>query len=236
MRAWPQAHREYINLVGSEDWDSYYLRERGLIPNVVEMLGQCTGKRVLDAGAGTGWLFEHIDPEAAHACDLVKSNELPDHVSFRKEDVTQLSYSDGYFDAVVASLLLIFCEDLERVLREFYRVSASQGTLVVSLVHPYFYRTGTATADGEFLVQKNLAKEVESEVRIGEAVGPFPYYYRPYPVYLNTLVRSGWQIAETRDWFIDVEEYARHIGGGLKSNIRRSGMVPLYSFVRAIRS
>lgn len=235
MTMWTEASEDYRSLIGSTDWDSRYLRERGLIPNVLDLVGECQGKTVLDAGTGTGWLFEHIRPKEAHACDLVRPERLTEGVKFAQGDVHCLSYEDNQFDLVVASLLLIYCRDLKKVLQEFHRVSREGAPLVISLMHPYFYRTGEIQEDGRFLLSEDLACEREFDFRIAESVGPFTYFYRPFPLYVNTLIETKWRIAELRDWFIDMDEYARHRSGGVKSNLPRSGRVPMYSFIKAVK-
>lgn len=235
MTTWIEAREGYDCLVNSSDWDARFLRERGLVPNVLGLLGECKGKTVLDAGTGTGWLFEHIHPEICHACDLVRPECLPSYVQFRQVDVCRSGYENNVFDVIVASLLLMFCAELGIVLREFYRMSKCEASLIISLVHPYFYRTGKVLSDGNFLMDKDLSNEFDFEVRIGEAMRPVTYFYRPYPVYLNALIDAGWRISETKDWFVDMEEYRRRRSAGMRSNILRSGAVPLYSFIKVTK-
>lgn len=232
---WTNASEEYRSLIGSEDWDSRYLRERGLIPNVLDLIGDCSGKAVLDAGTGTGWLFEQTQPKEAHACDLVQPKKLPANVVFRKDDVHDLSYANNKFDLINASLLLLYCYDLKKVLREFHRVAKTQGSLVISLMHPYFYRTGEILPNGQFLLTEDLAHERQFDFHIGEKVGPFTYFYRPLPIYLNSLIESGWRIENVRDWFIDMSEYEHLRKYGVKSKLQRSGKLPLFTFVKATR-
>ena len=235
MTTWDEARKSYDCLINSTDWDARFLREQGLVPNVLALAGECKGKTVLDAGTGTGWLFNHIHSEECHACDLVQPEDLPGHVQFRQVDVCNSGYGNGLFDVVVASLLLMFCTELGTVLREFYRISKCGSSLVISLVHPYFYRTGKVLTDGNFLMSEDLADEFDFEIKIGETVDPVTYFYRPYPVYLNALIDTGWRISEVRDWFVDIAEYRRRRSAGMKSNIQRSGAVPIYSFIKATK-
>lgn len=235
MSTWVAAHDDYAALINSKQRDSRYLREKGLIPNILRMSGQCRGKTILDAGTGTGWLFGHLDPSEAHACDLVWPKGLPDSVQFRQNDVSDLSYEDNYFDVIFASLLLMFCPVLGKVLKEFGRVCRPDGAIIISLVHPYFYRTGAVNPEGRFTLEQDLSVEKTFQIRIGETVGPLTYFYRPYPVYLNALVEAGWRIEETRDWFIEMEEYADHSRAGARSKVHRTGTVPQYSFIKATK-
>ena len=275
MSSWTKAQEDYANLINSVDHDSRYLRERGVIPNVLELVGMCSGATVLDAGTGTGWIFDYISPQSAHAVDLVKPKTLPEWVEFRQNDVSRLSYSDEGFDIIIGCLLLMFCPDLNSVLKEFQRVAKPSGRLILALTHPYFYRTGRVLPNGQFLLEKPLSIEHEFDLRIGGLVGPLRYFYRPMPTYFNGLVQTGWKIVETvpirlaqtptirsmlpgstqlltppylvgvcdnrigtvetRDWFIEMDDYIQHHKSCDISRSARSGTVPLYSFIKATK-
>lgn len=177
---WQSTAREYRELIGNPDWDSQFLRDNGLKPNILDLLGDCKDAVVLDAGAGTGWLFESIMPAAAYACDIVAPEKIPEGVNFERQDVEALSYDDGTFDIVVASLLLMFCRRFETVCAELYRVAkGGGGRLVVALTHPYFYRTGDVAKDGKFILNRDLSQPFEIPIKIGGKVGPLTYYWAP---------------------------------------------------------
>ena len=231
MATWQQSARAYGGLIEDVSWDSLYLRERGLKPNILDLIGKCDGSTLLDAGAGTCWLFDQINPAAAFACDIVVPKELPRAVEFSQQNVEKLSYPKESFDVIVASLLLMFCKRLDVVSDELHRVCRTGGKLVVALTHPYFYRTGDVTETGDFLLTQDLSQPKEIELNIGGKVGPLAYYYRPMPAYLNQLMKSGWRVTEVRDWFIDLDEFGGRVEQGMNSEIRRSGRIPLYSFI-----
>lgn len=229
---WKAAAGAYNHLIEDPQWDSMYLRDWGLISNVVGMVGDCSDATLLDAGTGTGWLFAQVRPRASYACDLIVPSQLPVDVKFERQDVSQLSYSDGMFDIIVASLLLIYCKNLDLVCRELRRVAkAGHGRLVVALMHPYFYRTGEARSDGSFLVTQDLARAQEFSIKIADQIGPFEYFYRPLPDYINALIQAGWQIQELADWFIDWPSYQELATHGVGSRIKRTGRVPMFTFI-----
>lgn len=229
---WQDVARDYKTLIQNTEMDSIFLREQGLIPNILDLLGNYHDKVLLDAGAGTGWLFEKIKPVAGYACDLVRPENHPIGVDFEQQDVTALNYVSEKFDIVVASLLLMFCEKLDVVCAELFRVAKRGGSLIIALTHPYFYRSGYVTTENQFCITENLANPSQHQIKIAEKVGPLTYYYRPLPDYINTLINSGWQIVELRDWFIDMEKYNQSLDKGMRSKIRRSGNTPLYTFIK----
>ena len=67
---WQNAAHDYQELIQDPERDSRVLREQGLFPNVLDLVGNCDDAVVLDAGTGTGWLFESINPSEAYACDI----------------------------------------------------------------------------------------------------------------------------------------------------------------------
>ena len=236
MTMWQNLAEDYKNLIGNPDWDSQFLRRSGLVPNIVEMIGNCEDSVLLDAGTGTGWLFDYVKPAKAFACDVNKPEKVPDGVRFEIQDVESLTYADHTFDIIVASLLLIFCERLREVCNELYRIAKPNGgRLIVSVMHPYFYRTGYVTDDKNFLITEDLSQPFQIPLKIADQVGPLVYYYRPLPDYVNTLIDVGWEVRSLRDWFIDMGDYKNLISGGVRSKIKRTGQVPLYTFIECAK-
>jgi SAM-dependent methyltransferase len=227
----PQSHaiEDYQDLIADPNRDSKFIRDSGLLPNVLDLIGECRDASLLDAGTGSGWLFNHISPKTACACDIIRPANLPPEVEFRQEDVAGLSYESGQFDTIVASLLLIYCKDLLKVCREFRRISRPHnGKLVVALMHPYFYRTGHVASDGSFTITRDLSRSSSFALTIAEEVGPFEYFYRPLPDYLNALIKTGWIISEVRDWFINMND---HASAGAATKVGRTGSIPLFTFI-----
>ncbi len=107
--------------------------------------------------------------------------------------------------------------------------------LIVSVMHPYFYRTGYVTDDQNFLITQDLSQPLQIPLKIADQVGPLAYYYRPLPDYVNTLIDVGWEVRSLRDWFIDMGDYKNLISGGIRSKIKRTGQVPLYTFIECAK-
>src|SRR4029077_3714045 len=108
---WPIHAGSYSRLIDSEQSDARVLRRLGLLPNLLEILGEVSRDDLLDAGTGTNWLFDHIRSRGRFACDLVRPSHVRRGVRFSVEDIHSLSFAAAQFDTIVASLVLMYCDD-----------------------------------------------------------------------------------------------------------------------------
>ncbi len=231
LAEWPHLAHAYQSLIEADDLDSSALRRLGLIPNVLELLGDVSTSQVLDAGTGTSWLFRHVAPKRAFACDLARPSTLADGVTFRINDLAALSWPDSEFDIVVASLVLMYCPDLHAALRELRRVTRDGGRLIIALMNPYFYRTGEVEDDGAFTIRRPVDAPRALPLYIAQTVGPLTYFHRSLPEYVNELVRSGWSVTELRDWHINMSDYRTATTGKLRARCNRTDLVPMFTFL-----
>ena len=230
---WENAASAYRDVINDPTGDSAYLRDNGLKPNILELLGDSPANHVLDVGCGDGWLFDTIKPANGIECDLVESVRRPRQWPFSLEDVSELSFEDGVFDLIVTSLVLIWVEDLARACTELYRVAADDAVLVISIMHPAFYRMGRVQESGDVLIQENYNdRRVISDLRIANKVGPFRYYHRPLSDYVNALVNAGWPLEELREWAMDADDYRQRFPELRPDDRQRTGRLPLYAFIK----
>ena len=226
---WRSRGESYRSTISAGNSSSAWLRDAVLKPTVVRMLGDRSQHRVLDCGTGDGWLFDEVPMRDRHACDLAQPDHIRPDVRFEQADVAALPYADAHFDAVVASVVLCYCQDLAAAAREMARVTIPGGRAVVALVHPFFYRTGTVDADGEFHVSANLALPETFAIEIGNTVGPFTYHRHQPADYLNAFTDGGWRLERAEDGFIPEQRYLERFGAN--DTVRRSTKVPLFSFM-----
>jgi SAM-dependent methyltransferase len=200
------------------------------------MVGDCSDARFLDVGCGDGWLLDEVKPREGYACDIVEQPKVGPEWKFDIQDVRSLSYPDEFFDVVVASLVLIWFEELDIAIRQLYRVTKTGGKMVIALVHPYFYRMGEPDNQGNFVISRDLSQPFKiQDLKIGGVAGPLIYFYRPLPDYLNACISVGYKIRQVLDWFVDMDDYLRNTKNGMGSNILRTGKVPLYCFIECAK-
>lgn len=124
----------------SWDIDKYWRR------TAIKNLQKSKPGRILDIATGTGdfaiLAAQKLKPYEIIGADIsegmmqvgkqkVKQHGLQDVISFKKEDCTNLSFKDGYFDAVMAAFGIRNFQNLEKGLQEMCRVLKPGGMLCV---------------------------------------------------------------------------------------------------------
>lgn len=122
-------------------------------PEISQLLGDTTGKRVLDAGCGNGCWTRRLAKQAKSVTGVDSSTELiklarakanPENVQYSAHDLTErLTFEDESFELVLSSMVLHYLPSLDITIAEFSRVLASNGEAIVCVQHPmyqYHYR------------------------------------------------------------------------------------------------
>ncbi|HEV7974685.1 class I SAM-dependent methyltransferase [Amycolatopsis sp.] len=121
--------------------NAYYER-----PATLALAGDVTGRRILDAGCGSGPLFAALRDRGAIVTGFDKSagileqarRRLGADADLRVADLADpLPFPDDSFDDVIASLVLHYLQDWGPTLTELRRVLRTGGRLIVSVDHPF---------------------------------------------------------------------------------------------------
>ncbi len=120
--------------------NAYYER-----PATLALAGDVAGRRILDAGCGSGPLFAALRERGAVVTGIDQSAAMVAHARRRLGDgadlrvaelAEPLPFPDEEFDDVVASLVLHYLRDWAPVLAELRRVLKPGGRLIASVNHP----------------------------------------------------------------------------------------------------
>jgi ubiquinone/menaquinone biosynthesis C-methylase UbiE len=121
--------------------NAYYER-----PAILALAGEVAGRRILDAGCGSGPVFAALRERGAIMTGIDTSagmlelarRRLGDDAELRVADLgSPLPFPDGAFDDVIASLVLHYLEDWGPALAELRRVLTPGGRLIVAVEHPF---------------------------------------------------------------------------------------------------
>ncbi|WP_329180739.1 class I SAM-dependent methyltransferase [Streptomyces decoyicus] len=121
--------------------NAYYAR-----PAMLALAGDVAGRRILDAGCGSGPLSAALRDRGADVTGIDASarmlalarRRLGDDTALHVADLSDpLPFADGAFDDVVSSLVLHYLEDWGPTLAELRRVLRPGGRLIASVDHPF---------------------------------------------------------------------------------------------------
>ncbi|GAA3183127.1 hypothetical protein GCM10017688_41420 [Streptomyces ramulosus] len=120
--------------------NAYYAR-----PAMLDLAGDVAGRRILDAGCGSGPLSAALRDRGAVVTGIDTSagmlalakQRLGDGADVHQVDLRdRLPFDDGAFDDVVSSLVLHYVEDWGPTLAELRCVLKPGGRLLASMDHP----------------------------------------------------------------------------------------------------
>ena len=176
--------------------NAYYER-----PATLALAGDVAGRRVLDAGCGSGPLSAALRERGATVAGFDKSaamlklarNRLGPDADLRVADLGQpLPYPDAAFDDIIASLVLHYLEDWTAPLAELRRILRPGGRLIASVNHPiighplvrpgadywatYEWSYPVSTSSGHSYVLAN--------------------WHRPLPAMIDAFTGAGFRIAK----------------------------------------
>jgi ubiquinone/menaquinone biosynthesis C-methylase UbiE len=112
----------------------------------VERMNLASGATVLDVGCGTGAsaipAAEHVGPDGnVIGADLAEkllelgrakaASQGLQNIEFRTGDMANLGFPDGHFDAVISVFSIFFVPDMEKQVRELWRMVRPGGQLAI---------------------------------------------------------------------------------------------------------
>lgn len=184
---------EYAETVRSNPYNAHLE-----FPATSDLIPDVEGKRVLDAGCGTGVYTEWLlDQGAAEVVGVDVSEAMLEHarealadgiadvgVTFHRADLAEpLAFAADSFDGIVSALALGYVRDWHETFAEFARVLDDGGFLVFSVVHPL---------DSLPAGEEESYFDVDRQVK--EWTVDVPFYRRPLAEMINPLVAAGFEL------------------------------------------
>jgi ubiquinone/menaquinone biosynthesis C-methylase UbiE len=116
--------------------------------------GNVRGRKVLDAGCGTGYLSKQASDRGALVTGVDFSDRMIEiaranhpSIDFRVDSCIELrTVGDAQFDIVIANYVLMDIPELEATMHAFSRVLRNEGLAVLVFSHPAHF--GSSACDG----------------------------------------------------------------------------------------
>lgn len=188
-------------------------------PVLWAMAGDLRGRRVLDAGCGTGYLSAQLRARGAQVIGVDFSEQMIQiarsqhpELDFRVDSVSELNtVGSAQFDIVISNYVLMDIPDLDGALRSFARVLRSDGAAIVVFSHPCFPQ-GRAVVQGDGQVAYRWDfPYFEHRKRVdppwGRFTSEFIWFHRPLSDYWKAFRRAGFSVAEFEEPHVLPERY-----------------------------
>lgn len=176
---------------------AYYAR-----PAILALAGDVTGRRILDAGCGSGPLFEALRDRGAIVTGFDSSTAMLDVARGRLGAGADLQVADlssplpfrgGEFDDVVACLVLHYLQDWTGPLAELRRVLKPGGRLIVAVDHPFVTVLSHLEA-GRNANYFEVSRRTE-EWTIGDQTALMSFWHRPLHAMAEAFTAAGFRIS-----------------------------------------
>lgn len=188
-----------------------------IMPNMLRLMGDVAGKRILDLGCGEGGYARELTRRGAqvtavdcsaraieYAADLANQEQL-DIAHYIRNSNDLFDIASEQFDVVLCSMMLMDCEDLDGTLREAARVLKTGGRLFASVLHPCFdgnHDTGIGrqgTGVNREVVVKNYFEPKTWEAPLWGGTIPVIWRHRTLEEYVKAFLRAGLSIVDLNE-------------------------------------
>ncbi|WP_280467126.1 class I SAM-dependent methyltransferase [Nocardia cyriacigeorgica] len=171
--------------------NGYYAR-----PAVVALAGDVAGRRILDAGCGSGPISAALRDRGAIVTGFDSSAKMVELARRRlgpaadlhvADIAGRLPFPDRAFDDVIASLVLHYLEDWVAPLAELRRVLKPGGRLIVAVNHPFVFKLCYPEADYFATVKHSEEYTFDGQKAV------LTYWHRPLHAMTDAFTAAGFR-------------------------------------------
>jgi len=229
----------------ADDWISSLgqnvLRDKILIPQTLNLLGDVSGKVILDLGCGeggysrllakTGGIVTGVDGSARlieaakHLADI--ENVC---INYEVKNAANLEeIGDDTFDIILCAMSLMVFEDFDGALAEMSRVLKKDGQIVISILHPCFSGYGVGWQQLQdrtaFVADNYFSEEAWEEKLSADFKKEAIFWHKPLQDIINPFLGLGLKLVQLLE--VNPPEELAHI-----PVIALQRRVPMFMFLQ----
>lgn len=187
--------------------------QRVLTPELNQLVKKFgSGKKVLDAGCGLGYLSAYLSGNGYRVVGIDISAESVKYArrrftgpDFQESSITGFKQlHSGEFDTCVANMVFQNLVELEPNLHALYGLLSQHGILIASIPHPCFWlQTRRNGMDISFSYLETGYFKLHFKIHHGQVhPSPVTYIHRPISEYCRVLTQCGFRTVE----FIEISD------------------------------
>ncbi len=182
---------------GYDQWAATYSLEKNPIKSasdeiILKILPPLHGKRVVDAGCGSGYFCERAEKEGAKeivgidfSSKMVEqASKICKRTKFQVNDIRAVELEESSVDVIICALVLGHLEKIDLTISKFSKALVKEGILIISDFHPFLSLKGQ-----------------QRTFRRGKELFEVPHYTHLLNEYINLLTQSGFAIVQMDEPF-----------------------------------
>lgn len=219
--SWNNISEEWCDIAPINGTRQYFI-----MPYMLRLMGDVSGKRILDLGCGEGGYSRELTLRGAEvvaidcaefSIEYAKKRSLEEGLDIQhyvRNSSDLYGIEDCRFDIVLCSMMLMDCEDLDGTINEISRVLRPNGKLYVSVLHPCF--TGKNIGrEGKGINRKVIVEDyfnpsVYSQTLPGGKI-EVVWRHRTLEEYVKLFVKHGLSITDLNEARPTMEEAEKSV-------------------------
>ncbi|MFT3851415.1 MAG: class I SAM-dependent methyltransferase [Ilumatobacteraceae bacterium] len=187
-----------------------------LNPTIFRMLGDVSGRSILDAGCGHGYLSRLLADRGARVVGIEPAEvplryavgvekERRQGIAFVQRDLSVPGELGGSFDAVVANMVLLDIADWRPAMGNCVAALKPGGLFVYSLHHPIW-----TPGQPDIWIRRGVVEVRDYLNEHEQTIGHAPSFHRTLSTYVNETIRLGCSIVEMAEPRLRPEQSPSH--------------------------
>ena len=200
----------YHDLRTKKNPNGWFYNELLEMPATLELLGNVKGKKILDLGCGTGIYAKLLTKKGAKVKGFDISPKMIDiakkenpNLDLKVGSANKIPFNDK-FDIVLASLIVHYLEDWNRMFQEIRRVLKPNGILVFSTGNPVSeIAEKLRVNDKKYRILGDYFKERDYSANWninGKKIKVW-CHHKTYETIIKTIIKNNFEIIDYKDAF-----------------------------------